>query len=358
MPRKIKTKYTLRSDGLIQMSRTYKGQRKFFYGKSDAEVEAKYEEWKSQLDTGRKASIRTFSEAAADWWEMKEPKISPNSVSGYVVLKNRAVDAFGDKLVNQITAQMIYTWLERLAAQDYSQKVINNSKGVVKQIMDEAFIAGEITTNPCTGLPVVKGKPKVKRSSASQSDMDKIEASKTENNFALMSYFMLYTGCRRGEAAALQQKHIDRENHTATICQAVAYGRNSRKPILKLPKTDAGTRVVDLYDNVLEILPEYDDPETFVFFPEGLPTKTHLEAGLREYQQSHGIESTSHQLRHAYASIGHSAGIDAKDMQHRLGHSTIAMTQDIYTDLEDAYNTEVREKMNEYIKDRINGKKR
>lgn len=114
--------------------------------------------------------------------------------------------------------------------------------------------------------------------------------------------------------------------------------------------------MVDLYDNVLAVLPEYEDPETFIFFPKGLPTKTELEAGLKKYQQAHDISSTAHQLRHAYASMGHSAGISAKDMQHRLGHSTIAMTQDIYTDLEEKYNEEVRDKLNSYVQEKF-GKK-
>ena len=87
-------------------------------------------------------------------------------------------------------------------------------------------------------------------------------------------------------------------------------------------------RYLDLPDNVIEILPHYDDPETFIFFPDGLPTKTELESGLKKYQQSHGIQSTAHQL----------------------GHSTVAMTQDIYTDLEDKRKQQVHNKVNRYVK--------
>lgn len=109
-------------------------------------------------------------------------------------------------------------------------------------------------------------------------------------------------------------------------------------------------RYLDLPDNVIEILPHYDDPETFIFFPDGLPTKTELESGLKKYQQSHDIHSTAHQLRHAYASMLHSANIDVKDAQYLLGHSTIAMTQDIYTDLEDKRKQQVHNKVNRYVK--------
>ena len=125
-----------------------------------------------------------------------------------------------------------------------------------------------------------------------------------------MSYFMAYTGARRGEAAALKQKDIDLDTRTARVARAVAYS-DTRKPVLKSPKT---------------------------------------EAGLKKYQQSHGIQSTTHQLRHAYASMLHSANIDVKDAQYLLGHSTIAMTQDIYTDLEDKRKQQVHNKVNQYVK--------
>lgn len=357
MPRKPKSRYHLRPDGRYEAKRRYKGNVKHFYGASDREIDAKIQEWKAQIDDGRAGKIRLFEEVAADWWEKTEPKISPNTVGGYLAGKKKALQEFEGVPVNEITSQEIYLWLERLAAQDYSQKVISNTKSVMRRILNEAFIAGEIQSNPCVGLPFVKGKPRDPRKPTDQEDMDIIEASKNSSDMARMSYFMLYTGCRRGEAAALQYKHIDRKHRTATIAQAVAYGQNSRKPILKLPKTEAGKRKVDLYDNVLEVLPDGKDPEEYVFFPKGLPTKTDLETGLRRYQAENGIKSTAHQLRHAYASMGHSANISAKDMQHRLGHANISTTQDIYTDLEEIYNDEVRQKMNEYIQERIKSRK-
>lgn len=42
-------------------------------------------------------------------------------------------------------------------------------------------------------------------------------------------------------------------------------------------------------------------------------------------------EATPHQLRHAYATMLHEAGMDAKDAQYILGHSSITVTEDIYT---------------------------
>jgi integrase len=251
--------------------------------------------------------------------------------------------------VNEISPLDVVTYLRKLAAQGYSQKVINNHKSIVKGILDTALISGEISVNPCLNLPTIKGKAKVEREPATADDLKKIEATKTDSLIARMFYFMAFTGCRRGEAAALQEKHIDRNRKTAHICQTLAY--SSPTPQIKdSPKTAAGVRDVDLYDNVLSILPEYDDPETFVFFPDGLPQERRFQVMLDEYRAAAGISCTAHQLRHSFASLLHSAGVDAKDAQTLMGHSSIVVTQDIYTKIEQGHKETVRDQVNAYIK--------
>lgn len=278
-----RTKYTLRKDGRIVLSDTINGERKYFYGKTDKEVEQKRDDYIRECEKHANEAAgkgRTFEAVADDWWEQCEPRLSPNTICGYRTAKNRAVDAFGDQYVTDITGHQIVVFLQRFAARGYSQKVINNTKSVMRQILNYAFLCGDIDANPCIGIPTPKGNPRVPRKPTPPDDLQKIEESKTESLFARMSYFMAYTGARRGEAAALKQKDIDLTTRTACVARAVAYS-DTRKPVLKSPKTEAGVRYLDLPDNVIEILPHYDDPETFIFFPDGLPTKTELESGLK-----------------------------------------------------------------------------
>jgi integrase len=344
-----KTKYTLRADGkTIELTKVIDGKRKHFYGKSDAEVEGKLAEYLETLKSPKKA-VRSFEDVAAEWWEQKEPEISIGSVRVYRARKGQVCAEFGKMQVNEISPLDVVTYLRKLAAQGYSQKVINNHKSIIKGILDTALIAGEISVNPCLNLPTIKGKAKVEREPATADDLKKIEATKTDSLIARMFYFMAFTGCRRGEAAALQEKHIDRKRKTAHICQTLAY--SSPTPQIKdSPKTAAGVRDVDLYDNVLSILPEYDDPETFVFFPDGLPQERRFQVMLDEYRAAAGISCTAHQLRHSFASLLHSAGVDAKDAQSLMGHSSIVVTQDIYTKIEQGHKETVRDQVNAYIK--------
>jgi site-specific recombinase XerD len=71
---------------------------------------------------------------------------------------------------------------------------------------------------------------------------------------------------------------------------------------------------------------------------------------LDEYRAAAGISCTAHQLRHSFASLLHSAGVDAKDAQTLMGHSSIVVTQDIYTKIEQGHKETVRDRVNAYIK--------
>ena len=335
-----KTKYTRRADGRIVRTETIDGKRVYFYGRTDEEVDAKYAAYITP-------PARTLADIAADWWEKKEPELSVNTVRGYQCAKNRIVEDFGKRPCSDISAREIVAFLQKFAAQGYSQKVISNTRCVFKLIMDDAFIQGEVDRNPAVGLPYVKGKPKEMRQPATLEDRKRIEQHCGDSLIGAMWYFMLLTGARKGEAVALQHKHIDRKRKTATICQSCAW--DGPKPVLKEPKTEAGIRTVLLPDKLLKVLPRSTDPNGFVFFPDGLPNRVPLDKAMKAFQTENGIEATAHQLRHSYASILHSARVDVKDAQALLGHSTIAMTQDIYTHLESDHLEDVRKQLNDYL---------
>lgn len=337
----MRTKYTKRKDGRIMRVETINGERKCFYGHSDAEVDQKYNEYIESLN--KPLLMETIID---DWWEKKEPDISPNTVSGFKTAKNRIKERFGKTPVKDITAQMILAWLDEFKRRQYSQKVISNTKSVLKQILDEALIRGDIPYNPCVGLPIVKGKAKQQREPAEDGDIKKIGLHKDDGIIGRMFYLMLYTGLRRGEATALQQKHIDREADTITVEQSCAWD-NSSRPVLKTPKTAAGKRTVHVPHFVLDAIPE-GDPEAYIFF-DHLPLRKTMETAINQYREKTGVTCTPHQLRHRYASMLHSAGINVKDAQYLLGHSDITMTQNIYTHLEEKHKETVGNQIDEYL---------
>lgn len=348
-----RTKYKARKNGTRETSRSYENfglagftGKKHFYGKTDEEIDQKIADFEKSLNEAPPA--RKLSLIIDDWWEAKLPQLSPNSISSYQAKKEEIRSRFGDDPVDEITPAQILSWLNTVAAQGFSQRGVSDRKSVMKNILDYALAKEEITANPCASLPIVKGAARQKRHPASEDDVSLLEQHKTDSLIARLYYFMEYTGCRIGECIVLQQKDVDREHHKAYISKDIAFDGNV--PLVKSrPKTAAGTREVDLYDNVLEILPEYSDPETYIFFPDGLPHKSYLQRQQKKFRDSIGISSTAHQLRHTYAGIMHSAEIDVKDTQARMGHANISVTQDIYTEIEKAHNEKARNKANRYI---------
>lgn len=50
-----------------------------------------------------------------------------------------------------------------------------------------------------------------------------------------------------------------------------------------------------------------------------------------------GFRVSAHILRHTYATRLEEAGVPAKVAQYLMGHATIQMTKDVYTDVQDSY---------------------
>lgn len=344
---KIRTKYTLRADGRIMRTETINGKRKSFYGHSDEEVDAKYEAFVNPPA----APPRTLENVAEEWWDIKQAQISPNTFNGFKTAKNRIVEAFGDMEAKDISVAQVYAFLDKFRAQGYSQKVISNTRCVFKLIMDKALADGEIQFNPVVMTPTVKGVERKPRQPATESELEIVEKHKTDSMSARFYYFVLYTGLRRGEALCLLNSDIDRDRSVVTISKNVAY--KSAQPIIKTPKTSAGSREVHIPPNVMEILPEGKPDELLWFGGTKIPCKTQAELFIKSFRDANGIQCTPHQLRHNYASILHSAKVDVKDAQYLLGHANIAITQDIYTHLENKQRTVVSKQIDDEVLSRI-----
>lgn len=93
-------------------------------------------------------------------------------------------------------------------------------------------------------------------------------------------------------------------------------------------------------------------PNQYLFSDDGgenLFTKKRYETSLKQYKEEAGLTITPHQLRHGYATLLYDAGMEAKDAQALLGHSTIAMTLDIYTHITNSRRAKSASKLNAFL---------
>jgi integrase len=157
-------------------------------------------------------------------------------------------------------------------------------------------------------------------------------------------------GLRRGEAAGLRWSDLDLDAGTLTVSGQLRQlgGRMTTEP----PKSDAGRRVIALNKTMITALREHKARQQaeraaagdrwtetgYVFTtqtgkPVGPDRMTRL---FRRLVAGSGLPPvTLHGLRHGAAALA--AGTDLKVVQDQLGHSTIVLTADTYTNLRELH---------------------
>jgi integrase len=254
------------------------------------------------------------------------------------------METWGDTPIKQITDTDVSNLLEALKKKKYSKKVITTQFNVLNMIFNHEIKKKEgcIMFNPCDKAKMPKGLTTTKRQLPSDEDIEKIK-----NSDWLFPFFLFYTGCRRGEALALTYEDIDWDKKIIHINKSVGYKGN--EPYIKMPKTEAGYRDIILLDKLAERIPK---KKQGLIFPDGEGKIYHESVLTRKWQRwakNNDINCTPHQLRHGFATLLFEAGIEAKDAQYLLGHSTISMTQDVYTHIRNSRQLATAQKLNEYI---------
>ena len=144
--------------------------------------------------------------------------------------------------------------------------------------------------------------------------------------------FLLETGLRIGEALALTYADIDFEQKTVSVSKNVVFIEGKRID-QDTTKSAAGVRIVPIPSSAMQLLNERADKET-VIFPF---TYSAVRNCMRRLQETLGFSLSAHLLRHTYATRLEEAGISPKLKQYLMGHSTLEMTQNTYTDVQIEY---------------------
>ena len=302
-----------------------------------------------------KPTITTYRELVALWWESYKNTIKPNSQQSMEgIVRLHILPAFGDykldKLTTPIIQQQVNKWADKAnkgekgAYANYS--FLNN---INRRILQYGVTMQAIKHNPARDVIIPRKQQnkehKVKFFSNQELKqfldyLEDLDQSSYENFFDYVLYkTLLASGCRIGEALALEWSDIDLKKGIISISKTL-----NRYQETNTPKSKAGLREVDIDTATVSLLKEYKKrqqiqawqlgrSESIVFTP--FTTKYAYACLLRKRLQTHfkaaGVPDISfHGFRHTHATIMLYAGIEAKDLQYRLGHSNISMTLNTY----------------------------
>lgn len=302
-----------------------------------------------------KPTITTYKELVALWWESYKNTIKPNSQQSMEgIVRLHILPVFGDykldKLTTPVIQQQVNKWADKAnkgekgAYANYS--FLNN---INRRILQYGVTMQAIQHNPARDVIIPRKQQnkehRVKFFSNQELKqfldyLDSLDLSSYENLFDYVLYkTLLASGCRIGEALALEWSDIDLKKGIISISKTL-----NRYQETNTPKSKAGLREIDIDKDTVSLLKQYKKrqqvqswqlgrSEGIVFTP--FTTKYAYACLLRKRLQGHfknaGVPDISfHGFRHTHATIMLYAGIEAKDLQYRLGHSNISMTLNTY----------------------------
>lgn len=333
---------TKREDGRLVRAITdpRTGKRKYFYGATEREINKKIMEYTAKVESGR-----PFREVAEEWWDASKDGLAYQTIKVYKPALERAVEALGDISIRDIKPRDISALLQRMAKADYALKTVANQRTVINQVFRHAILECDIEVNPCASVPTPKNLKKVRRDAASTTDEDIV---REHRDLWAFPYIALMTGMRKGEILALQWKDIDFDENVILVYKSLFY--NQSRPTIKGTKTEAGTRIVPLLDDLKEFLLTIPSrkPNHYVISDNGKDplSARRYQTLLKNFKEETGADFTAHQLRHSFATIAFENDVDAKSLQEIIGHKQLSTTMDIYADFRERSVKKAAEKLN------------
>lgn len=326
---------------------------KYFYGRTQKEVLKKLAEYRGEVERGK-----LFEECVDEWAAWHEKQVSYNGANAYNAAIKQVKDQFGGRSIKDIKPDEIDAFIRWVAGRGYARRTVQMRLDLLNMAFDYAVVHLWCDSNPCASVSLPKGLHRGRRELPERAQIERIKSG-FGLPFGLFACALLYSGLRRGELMGLRWEDIDRQTDTIYVRRSVYFVDNA--PHLKAPKTEKGVRQVPLLAPLKAELPEGGAGYLFHMGddPERLMTKSSVRKRWLAWCKAVGIahqegetwraDVTPHQLRHEYATTLYDAGIDVGDAKDMLGHSTEAVTRDIYTHIRQSRRKATAERLNEFL---------
>ena len=305
------------------------------------------------------SNITTYKELASLWWESYKHTVKPNTqLNVRRLLDNHILPLFGSYKLDKLTTPLIQNVVNKLAdktnkGEEGAFLYYDSLHALNKRILQYGVVMQAIPFNPAREVILPRNTQKAKREKIKHFDnqelkkfldyLDSLNLNKFRYYYENTLYkFLLATGSRINEALALSWSDIDLDNAVVHITKTLNY-----KQEINSPKSKSSIRDIDIDQATVSMLKQFrlrqtkeawkiGKSESVVFsdFIHEYPNNRTLQTRLRTHFKRAKVTNIGfHGFRHTHASLLLNSGIPYKELQHRLGHSTLSMTMDVYSHL-------------------------
>lgn len=265
-------------------------------------------------------------------------------------LRNYVLPSFAHIQVADIRPAEVRAWVAALLKHGLSPATVKAIHGTFSRVMNQAILDGITARHPSFGLVLPREGP-VEEMHVLEPEQIVSLADSIDPRYRALIFTAAYTGLRWSELVALRAEHLDLDKGVIYVREALVEVNGTLHP--GATKTGA-RRTVSLPDFLVDMLAEqlqrYPSSSGHVFTSaQGQPLRRNfyqrhylpaliassVDAELclcdsDSCQRRHRPLYRFHDLRHTCASLLIAQGAHPKEIQERLGHSTIRMTLDRY----------------------------
>ena len=241
------------------------GNQKRIYNKSLLEIRKQLEMHKAyfikaELEKDKNVILDDFFEI---WLQEKAKKIKGGTQSNYRYIFKHISNAMGYKKMKNITIDDFLELFAEMVEQGYATSEIRSVKMIARQVFQKAVENEILPYNPLPKkmkevLNFINMESKVPAMSESEQRRYIQYISEIEHCYKNEIVFLILTGLRFGELAALEWEDIDWNNRILYVKRGMREYWLEGKRIIEMdnPKTKASVREVPLLDEAVNILRE------------------------------------------------------------------------------------------------------
>lgn len=308
---------------------------------------------KQQLEVLQEQDCKyTIGEWSDEWLKVfKAPKLRELTYIKYKgIIDNYIKPLFGDMKLNELStiqAQKIFNAIPHPREREH---ILSQMRSIYKSAIRNELV----NKNPLEGVELPKHKRKQTIALTREQETKFINACLTEKH-GLMFIICIYAGLRRGEVLALNHNDIQLSTSNPLFNpprEKITVTKSLNHNKVADTKTKAGNRAVPILVNLRPyVLPLAKKSDKRIFPISEKTAYEHFQNILKKSGLD-GQNITIHSLRHTFITRCYENGIDPKTLSKWVGHTTPAMTMDIYTHCNTDFEDSQIENINNTIKNK------
>lgn len=345
-----------RADGRWEGSLSYvdaatdRRRRAYVYGKTAAEARRELKKVRDRVEGGAPAKDApdTLGSWLARWRDasLAASDRKPTTKALYSSLSRKHLEGgdIGAKRLDKLKPTDVEALIVRMRAAGLSDSTVRSVYAVLRQALDVAVRDGLLAANPVAKVK----RPGVARQEARYlpaADVVRLLDAAKELRYHTAVVLMASTGLRRGEVTGLRWSDVDLERSELRVRNTLS--RVDGRLVLSEPKTERSRRRLPLHTGVVTALKAWRKQQvaerlaagnqwtdTGMVFCTELGTMVDPRNLLRTVElaaRKAKIENVgAHTMRHSAAVAWLESGVHIKAAADLLGHSSIAITGDLY----------------------------